>query len=163
MLNEWHRILQVPPDSSHEIIRSAYRKLILKHHPDKGGSDEKFKDIQSAYEFYLTKNKPNIIQQMDYIDSRMSKECISLIEGVLTYIVDCRLCDLYVTRDILANCLKIKGVRASGYRLKNMIYTIFIGISNERIINALKELNIDSSGTRNELIEKLLYNNIKLI
>ena len=31
-------------------IRKAYRKLVLTHHPDKGGSEEEFKEIQKAYE-----------------------------------------------------------------------------------------------------------------
>eukprot|EP00971_Amphidinium_carterae_P342408 6481703-Amphidinium_carterae.1 len=31
-------------------IKKAYRKLAVKHHPDKGGDPEKFKEITRAYE-----------------------------------------------------------------------------------------------------------------
>ncbi len=31
-------------------IRTAYRKLALKNHPDKGGNEEEFKKISAAYE-----------------------------------------------------------------------------------------------------------------
>jgi hypothetical protein len=36
-------------DSTDEDIRAAYKKLALKHHPDKGGSDEAMKAINAAY------------------------------------------------------------------------------------------------------------------
>jgi len=32
------------------ILKSMYRKLVLQHHPDKGGDPEKFREIQQAYE-----------------------------------------------------------------------------------------------------------------
>ena len=66
---------------------------------------------------------------------------------------------LVVKRNILVNCLKIKGIPSYGRRVKDIIRILFIGISNERILNALKELNINTppSLTRAEIIEKLLY------
>lgn len=36
-------------DASSEEIKKAYRKLAKKHHPDKGGDEEVFKDIAKAY------------------------------------------------------------------------------------------------------------------
>ncbi len=45
-------VLGVLPDASLEDIKRAYRRLVLKHHPDRGGDAdaEKFKQIQAAYE-----------------------------------------------------------------------------------------------------------------
>ena len=43
-------VLGVPKDAGADVIRAAYRKLALKHHPDKGGDPEKFKEISKANE-----------------------------------------------------------------------------------------------------------------
>lgn len=155
----WYKTLQVSQDASIDEIRLSYRKLILKHHPDKGGSAEEFNTIQDAYCYALVNKTDTIKQQMDYIDSRLSKEYKELTDLVLTYIVDCRMAKLVVKRNILVNCLKIKGIPSYGRRVKDIIRILFIGISNERILNALKELNINTppSLTRAEIIEKLLY------
>jgi hypothetical protein len=38
--------------ASDEDIKKKYRELILEHHPDKGGDEEKFKSIQAEWEEY---------------------------------------------------------------------------------------------------------------
>jgi len=40
----------VPKTADEKEIRKAYRKLAVKHHPDKGGDEHKFKEISAAYE-----------------------------------------------------------------------------------------------------------------
>ncbi len=39
----------VDDNATPEEIKKAYRKLSMKHHPDKGGDEEKFKEISEAY------------------------------------------------------------------------------------------------------------------
>lgn len=42
--------LSVSPDASTPDIKRAYRKLAIRHHPDKGGDRESFDAITKAYE-----------------------------------------------------------------------------------------------------------------
>ena len=51
----YYDILGVPRDAAVEEITKAYRKLALKHHPDRGGDAEEFKKINQANEI-LTDN-----------------------------------------------------------------------------------------------------------
>lgn len=44
-----YKILGISPDSTEEQIKKAYKNLAKKHHPDKGGTAEKFREISDAY------------------------------------------------------------------------------------------------------------------
>lgn len=48
-LREAHQILQVAEEACPEVIKAAYRALVLKHHPDQGGSVEVMKRLNDAY------------------------------------------------------------------------------------------------------------------
>lgn len=45
-----YEVLGVSPTATQDEIKTAYRKLALKHHPDKGGDADKFKEINAANE-----------------------------------------------------------------------------------------------------------------
>lgn len=47
---DYYSILGVPRTASQDDIKRAYRKLAMQHHPDKGGNEEKFKQINEAYD-----------------------------------------------------------------------------------------------------------------
>jgi molecular chaperone DnaJ len=49
-MSKYHDILGVKPNASEKEIKKAYHKLAHQHHPDKGGDQEKFKEISEAYE-----------------------------------------------------------------------------------------------------------------
>lgn len=44
-------------DATEKDIRTAYRKLAVKHHPDKGGDEHYFKEINAAYEILSDQEK----------------------------------------------------------------------------------------------------------
>lgn len=48
-LKEAYRTLQVAEDACPEVIKAAYRALVMKHHPDRGGSVEAMKRLNDAY------------------------------------------------------------------------------------------------------------------
>lgn len=45
-----YAILGVPSTATQDEIKTAYRRLAMKHHPDRGGTLEEFQRIHDAYE-----------------------------------------------------------------------------------------------------------------
>ena len=43
------KVLGVSDDAEKDTIKKAYHKLALKHHPDKGGDAETFREVSEAY------------------------------------------------------------------------------------------------------------------
>jgi predicted DNA-binding WGR domain protein len=50
-------VLGVPPGSPDDVIKSAWKKLALQHHPDRGGSHGKMVDINNAKDRLLDKTQ----------------------------------------------------------------------------------------------------------
>lgn len=48
-MKDHYQTLGVDKTATESEIKSAYRKLAMKHHPDRGGDQEKFQEIQAAY------------------------------------------------------------------------------------------------------------------
>merc|ERR1719183_1260219 len=54
---KFYKLLEVDKNANDAEIKKAYRKLAVKHHPDKGGDPEKFKEITRAYEVLSDSDK----------------------------------------------------------------------------------------------------------
>lgn len=54
-LEEAAKLLGVKPDATPLVIKSAYRKLMLKHHPDKGGTAEFAAKLNTARDTLMAK------------------------------------------------------------------------------------------------------------
>lgn len=52
-----YSILEVNRNASKDEIKKAYKKMAMKHHPDKGGDEKVFKEITTAYD-ELVNDKP---------------------------------------------------------------------------------------------------------
>ena len=69
-----YKILQLNVDCTEYDIRNAYKKLALKHHPDKNvenkeQSEQKFKEISQAYQILIDTNKKQIYDSTGNINS----------------------------------------------------------------------------------------------
>ncbi len=75
---DYYEILGINKNASTDEIKKAYKKLALKHHPDKGGDAEKFKEISEAYAVLSDDSKRNQYDQFGHagFDQRFSQEDI---------------------------------------------------------------------------------------
>lgn len=58
---DYYKTLGLDKGASIEEIKKAYRSLAMKHHPDRGGDEAKFKEIAAAYEALSNPEKKKII------------------------------------------------------------------------------------------------------
>src|SRR5258708_4668011 len=68
---DYYTVLGVNRDASDEDIKKAYRKLAMKHHPDrnpddKGSSEDKFKEAKEAYEVLSDAKKRGAYDQFGH-------------------------------------------------------------------------------------------------
>jgi DnaJ-class molecular chaperone len=73
-----YEVLGLPNTATHDEVKKAYRKLILLHHPDKGGDPEQFNKVTKAYE-YLSQPKPEPV----FEGTKEHTVHVSLAEAVL--------------------------------------------------------------------------------
>lgn len=60
---DYYKTLGVPRNASTDEIKKAFRKLARKHHPDAGGDEAKFKEINEAYEVLSDEKKRQMYDQ----------------------------------------------------------------------------------------------------
>jgi len=58
---DYYSTLGLQRGASDEDIKKAYRKLAMKHHPDRGGDQNKFKEISTAYDALSDPEKKRIV------------------------------------------------------------------------------------------------------
>ncbi|MFH2106689.1 MAG: molecular chaperone DnaJ [Candidatus Micrarchaeota archaeon] len=75
---DYYEILGIPKTASVEDIKKAYRTLAMKHHPDKGGDAEKFKELSEAYAALSDPKKKSTYDQYGHagFDQMYSQEDI---------------------------------------------------------------------------------------
>ena len=49
MSEEYYKILELDKNANDDQIKKAFRKVAMKHHPDKGGDENTFKKVNEAY------------------------------------------------------------------------------------------------------------------
>jgi len=56
----FYELLGVDKDVDESTLKKTYRKLAMKHHPDRGGDPAKFQEIQQAYDVLSDENKRRV-------------------------------------------------------------------------------------------------------
>lgn len=56
-MKDYYEILGVPREASAEEVKKAFHRLAHKHHPNKGGDEAKFKEVNEAYQVLSNKEK----------------------------------------------------------------------------------------------------------
>ncbi len=62
-MKDYYKILGISKSSSEEDIKKAYRKAAMKHHPDRGGDEKTFKEIEEAYRVLSDPEKKSMIDK----------------------------------------------------------------------------------------------------
>jgi curved DNA-binding protein len=57
----YYNTLGLNKNASKDDIKTAYRKMAMKHHPDRGGDEKKFKEIEEAYRTLSDPDKRRMI------------------------------------------------------------------------------------------------------
>jgi len=58
---DYYTTLGISKNASDAEIKAAYRKMAMKHHPDRGGDEKKFKEVNTAYETLSDPQKKQMI------------------------------------------------------------------------------------------------------
>eukprot|EP00475_Leptophrys_vorax_P009263 TRINITY_DN1612_c0_g1_i1.p1 TRINITY_DN1612_c0_g1~~TRINITY_DN1612_c0_g1_i1.p1 ORF type:complete len:432 (-),score=136.24 TRINITY_DN1612_c0_g1_i1:38-1333(-) len=61
--NKYYDLLGVDKNASQNEIKKAFRRAAVQHHPDKGGDEEKFKELNKAYEVLSDPDKKEVYDQ----------------------------------------------------------------------------------------------------
>lgn len=56
-MKDYYKILGIDKNASPDEVKKAFRKLAHQHHPDKGGDETKFKEMNEAYQVLSDKEK----------------------------------------------------------------------------------------------------------
>lgn len=72
----FYQLLDLSQQVSGAEIRSAFRKLVLTKHPDQGGDEEEFRDIQRAYEILSDPRKRRIYDRFGSAGLEKSAETL---------------------------------------------------------------------------------------
>lgn len=75
-MTNYYEVLGVSENASQEEIKKAFKKLAMTHHPDRGGSEQRFKQVNEAYstlgderiraEYDQQRNGPNLNDMFEF-------------------------------------------------------------------------------------------------
>ena len=58
---DYYATLGLKRGASPDDIKKAYRSMAMKHHPDRGGDEKTFKQVEEAYRFLSDPEKKRVV------------------------------------------------------------------------------------------------------
>lgn len=65
-MKDLYEVLGISRNADDRDIKRAYRKMAVQHHPDKGGDEQKFKEVSEAYQILSDKDKRSSYDRFGY-------------------------------------------------------------------------------------------------
>jgi len=115
---DYYKTLGVSKSATADDIKKAYRKLARENHPDAGGDEEKFKDINEAYEVLSDEKKRQLYDQYGTADQNQVPFNWGGFGGSGGTTVN--FSDFGSWQDILDQVLRGEGVMGSGWSFDNL-------------------------------------------
>ena len=83
--HKYYKILELPPGASEDAIKKSYRKLSLKHHPDRNNNSEeskrKFQEINEAYERLTSSEEEKINNGFNEAEMFNAENIFNMFQG----------------------------------------------------------------------------------
>lgn len=156
-----YQVLGVEKDATLKLIKTAYRKLSLTHHPDRGGEVAEFHKIKTAYEVLKDPERRKRYDQTGRINhSRITPERVqsfldAAFEGVLNANDDIDLTNVpdkmgrtiangarqaYAEKDNLERKIRRAEILMKRTKAKNPDDTLIHGILKKKVDRLIEEL-----------------------
>jgi DnaJ-class molecular chaperone len=134
MEEDFYNILGIEKTANNEEIKKAYKKLVLKFHPDKNNdmsAQEKFQKIQLSYQILSDSDKR---KKYDQLTNNQKSKIIDNIKKVLHDLFDKKI----LSQIIVDNNIKSYLINNQYEELRNYIY-------NKIYVFLMSKLNIDDN------------------
>lgn len=157
-MTDYYKLLGVTKESNQSDIKKAYRKLAVKHHPDKGGDSEIFKQVAEAYEILSDPQKKKQYDMLGVTDGNLSMDPMNLFTEFE------RMFSKNIFKRQVVDPTNLTSHPFSGFNNRNdPLQSLFMNINSNinsysqttTIINGHRKTIINDNGSITEIIDKL--------
>ena len=159
-MTDYYKLLGVTKESNQSEIKKAYRKLAVKHHPDKGGDPEMFKQVAEAYEVLSDPIKKQQYDMLGVTDGNLSMDPMDMFKEFE------RMFSGNIFQRQVVDPTNLTTHPFSGFNKRNdPLQSLFMNLNTNTnltsysqtttIINGHRKTIINDNGTITEITEKL--------
>lgn len=161
-MTDYYKLLGVTKKSNQSEIKKAYRRLAVKHHPDKGGDPEMFKQVAEAYEILSDPQKKQQYDMLGVTDGNLSMDPMDMFKEFERMFSG----SMFSGSMFSVDPTNLTTHPFSGFNNRNdPLQSLFMNINSNTnlnsysqtttIINGHRKTIINDNGTITEITEKL--------